>query len=344
MIEPSLPEAAAGSYHSDQVAVDVRLNTNESPVSPPPAFMARLGERLAGVSLNRYPDRNAIDIRTAIAVKEGRHPEEIFVANGSNEVLQTIFLAYGGPDRSVYLAQPTYGMYTQIAKSTRTTIVDGKRGEDWRLDRFDIDPSAEIVVICDPNNPTGLAEVGGLASLAPERPDSLFVIDRAYADFADGLEAWLGSNVVEVKTFSKAFGMAGLRLGYAVADPEMIKVLYSTVLPYHLDSLKQQAALVALEMADELFSVVGEIRRERDLLIEELRSLPVRCWQSSTNFVLFAPDHREARAVWSALVERSILIRDSSTWPGLDNTLRVTVGTPGENARFIEALREVLAN
>ena len=344
MIDPSLSGATSGAYHSVQVSVDVRLNVNESPLAPPGGFSERLGERLATLSLNRYPDRGAREVRAAIARREGRLPEEVFVANGSNEVLQTLFLAYGGPDRKVYLAQPTYGMYSQIAKTTRTAVVEGRRRENWRLDRGDIiEAGAEVVVICDPNNPTGLEELDGLSSIAAERPGSLFVVDRAYGDFAEGLEPWRGPNVVEVKTFSKAFGMAGLRLGYAIAEPEVVEVLYSVVLPYHLDSLKQQAALVALEMEVELSSVVGEVKRERDLLMDELDSLPVSYWRSSANFVLFSPRNRQARAVWSALVERSILVRDSSTWPGLDNTLRVTVGTPEENALFIKALREVLA-
>jgi histidinol-phosphate aminotransferase len=267
----------------------------------------------------------------------------VFVGNGSNEVLQAIFLAYGGPGRSVWIAPPTYGMYAQIAATTRTELQHGHRNRTGVLDAALVDQSAGLVVICDPNNPTGMAESAELRSLPSSRPDQLFVIDRAYHDFdLRQIPEWSGENVALVRTFSKALSLAGLRLGYVVADPAIIEVLYAIYLPYHLSALTQIVALAALDWYKELTAMVRMITHERDVMGVALTSLGLAPYPSATNFILVDMGRHDAHAVWEQLVARSVLVRDASQWLGVGNALRITIGTPKENTYFLTTLEEVL--
>jgi len=343
MLEPSLARLRQDRYHSPQVEVAVRLNTNESPIPPSAEFLEGLCRRLGVLQLNRYPDREARMLREALAARHGVGPEMVFVANGSNEVLQSILLAYGGPGRRAWIAQPTYGMYARIATTTRTEVVAGARRQDGRIDPEVDLGEAELVIICDPNNPTGRAEDPGLLRVPARYPDRLFVIDRAYAEFegADPHPWRGGGNVVEVRTLSKAFSLAGLRLGYAIAAPETVEALQAVALPYHVSALTQAAALEALTRADELTHAVELVVRERGFLAAELAKLGAKVEESATNFLLFSVEGRSARAIWEGLVARSVLVRDASSWPGAGDALRVTVGLPTENRAFLMALAEV---
>ncbi len=341
-------------YHSAQVEVEVRLNTNESPLAPPPAWLEAFRAGLADIDFNRYPDREAVALRRSLADAHGVDQARIFCANGSNEVLQSLLLAYGGPGRSVALFEPTYTLHGHIARITGTAVTAGRRTDDFRLDLDEVKRVVEtadpvITFLASPNNPTGRAEpaevVEAVLSLAP----GLVVVDEAYGQFAPSSALDLltaggprAERVAVVRTFSKTWSMAGVRLGYLVADPEVVRACEMVALPYHLDSTKQLAGRLALRFVEEMETRVAMIKEERGRMAAALADLPVETWPSDANFILFRPTTKEAKAVWSDLLDTSVLVRDCSEWPGLAGCLRVTVGLPGENDRFLTALSESL--
>ena len=337
-------------YHSAQVDVEVRLNTNESPFAPPDGFKDALAAEMSRVEWHRYPDRQATALRSDIAALHDVDPAQIFVANGSNEVLQTILLTYAGPGRTVATFEPTYQMHAQIARVTGATVVEGERGDDFRLDPAEVgrvlaDRAPDVVFLTSPNNPTGLVEpperVEQLLAAAP----GLVVVDEAYSQFA----AWSALEMVRedrplvvTRTFSKTWSMAGARLGYLVGPTWLVAELDKVVLPYHLDTAKQLAGRVALRFTDDMDERVALLVAERDRLTAGLAALDVDVFESGANFVLFRPVGAGGRDVWQQLVDHSILVRDCSGWPRLDNCLRVTIGTPDENDRFLAALGDIL--
>ena len=356
---PTLPDVrpdlvALEGYHSAQVDVDVRLNTNESPLPPPVGWQEALADAVAGIAFNRYPDREATELKRALATSHGVGADEVFCANGSNEVLQCLLLAYGGPGRSVALFEPTYTLHGQIARVTGTAVAAGPRRADFSLD---LDAVARVVdgarpvltFLCSPNNPTGRAdtpeEIAAVAALVP----GLLVVDEAYGQFAPASALDLrrddpdtARRVVVVRTFSKTWSMAAARLGYLVADPEVVRACELVALPYHLDTVTQLAGRLALDYADEMNARVALVAEERGRIAAALAELPVETWRSDANFLLFRPTAREAAGVWTDLVSASVLVRDCSRWPGLAGCLRVTVGLPEENDRFLAALTESL--
>ena len=339
-------------YHSAQVDVRVRLNTNESPEPPPPAFRDAVAAEVSRVDWHRYPDRAATELRAAIGALHGVDPAQVFVANGSNEVLQTLLLAYAGPGRTVATFEPTYQMHAQIARVTGATVVEGERASDFTLDPAEVERviaefSPHVVFLTSPNNPTGLVEpvdrVRQLLELAP----GLVVVDEAYAQFADWSALDLVAEdrpLVVTRTFSKTWSMAGARLGYLVGPTWLVAELEKVVLPYHLDAVKQIAGRLALRFSDDMNDRVEHIVAERERVTAALAAMPVEVFPSGANFVLFRvrPGALDGRAVWHGLVDRSVLIRDCSSWPRLDNCLRVTIGTPEENTEFLDALADVL--
>ena len=359
----------AEGYHSPQVSAEVRLNTNESPFPPPPGFTKELEAELSRVAFNRYPDRGATELRAALASLHGVAPEEIFCANGSNEVLQCLLLAYGGPGRRALLFEPTYALHGHISRLTGTEVVSGTRDRDFRIDpekayRLQAEARPTVTFVCSPNNPTGLAESPELVRGLLRRGDGLVVVDEAYGQFsswgalelrdaaagraASGPDDQAGEplagnrSLVVVRTFSKTWSMAAVRLGYAVADPEVVDACEQVALPYHLSAPTQIAGIVALRYGEEMDERVALVELERERLADALGELPVDSWPSDANFILFRPRDKPAPAVWAGLVERSVLVRDCSTWPSLAGCLRVTVGTAAENDRFLNALRGCL--
>jgi histidinol-phosphate aminotransferase len=343
--------ALMGGYHSPQVDVAVRLNTNEAPEAPPAAFTRRLAEALAAIEWHRYPDRAYRRLREAIAKHHGVAPEQVFAANGSNEVLQTLLLAYGGPGRHAVVFEPTYALHSHIARITGTTVAAGGRSDDFTLDLDEVrrvlaEQRPEITFLCSPNNPTGRAEpeetVAAVGAMAP----GIVVVDEAYGQFAPwsalGLVDERG-RVVVTRTFSKTWSMAGARLGYLVGPAGLVEELDKVVLPYHLDVVKQLAGTLALSYTDEMRARVAALVEERGRVAASLSELPVDVWRSDANFVLFRPRTRDGAAVWQALLDRSVLVRNCADWPRLDGCLRVTIGTPAENDAFLAALAKVLS-
>ena len=338
-------------YHSPQVDVDVRLNTNESPLPPPPAFRDALAAELSQIEWHRYPDRAALDLRTAIGDLHGVGPEMVFAANGSNEVLQSILLAYAGPRRTVATFEPTYQMHAQIARVVGAMVVEGARDADFTLDPTEMkrvidahDP--HVTFLTSPNNPTGLVEPRERIEQLLDWSHGLVVADEAYAQFADWSALELLDEhrpLVVTRTFSKTWSMAGVRLGYAIGPEWFVRELDKVVLPYHLDAAKQAAGRIALRFVDDMNDRVRLIIGERERISAAMRALPIDVTPSGANFVLFRPSTKSGRMVWQGLLDRSVLVRDCSGWPRLADCLRVTVGTPEENDRFLAALTEVLA-
>ncbi len=337
-------------YHSPQVAVEVRLNTNESPFPPPAAFVAALAEELRGIALHRYPDRGAWELRKALAEWHGVRPEQVFCANGSNEVLQSLCLAYGGPGRRVVTFEPTYTLHGHIAHLTGTEAVEIDRRPDFTIDLGQVGPALDdaqpsITFLCSPNNPTGMAEDPTTVQAVLAAAPGLVVVDEAYGQFAD----WSALSMVDderplvvTRTYSKTWAMAAVRLGYLVGPVGVVEALERVALPYHLDSIKQAAGRLAVRFTDEMDERVGTLVRERRRLLAGLDALGVTTWPSEANFILWRPAGGAGAEVWRGLLERSVLVRDCSSWPRLAGCLRVTVGTPEDNDRFLAALAEVL--
>ncbi len=340
-------------YHSPQVDVEVRLNTNESPYPPPPGWIGDVVAEVERIPFHRYPDRSALELRRGIAELHGVSAEQVFVANGSNEVLQTLFLTYGGPGRACAVFEPTYAMHRQIAHLTSTTVAAGERGEDFRLDLTEVkrvlgEVAPALTFVCSPNNPTGGAEPRAVVDEVLDLAPGLVVIDEAYGQFSSWTALDLVADdrpLVVTRTYSKTWSMAGSRLGYLVGPAAVVAELEQRVLPYHLDTLKQRAGLLALRYTADMEDRVAALVAERNRLVAGLAGLGVETWPSDANFLLFRPLGRTADVVWQGLVDRSVLVRNCTTWghPRLVDCLRVTVGTPAEDDRFLTALAEVLA-
>jgi histidinol-phosphate aminotransferase len=350
MPPPRADIALMEGYHSPQVDVAVRLNTNESPSPPPQRFVDALAHELSHIPWNRYPDRAARDLRQAIAAHHGVDPAQVFAANGSNEVLQTLCLAFGGAGRTVAVFEPTYALHSHIARVTGAAVAAGERDAGHAIDlgevaRVAAAASPVITFLCSPNNPTGTVDDEGTVRAVLDLAPGLVVVDEAYGQFAPWSALSLvgdGVPLVVTRTYSKTWAGAALRLGYLVGPAEVVEQLEKVVLPYHLDSVKQIAGRLALEFDQEMRARVAALVEERGRLTAALGELPVTTWPSGANFVLFRPESRDGREVWQALLDRGVLVRDCSSWPRLDGCLRVTIGTPAEDDAFLAALSEVL--
>jgi histidinol-phosphate aminotransferase len=337
-------------YHSPQLDVPVRLNTNESPYAPPQDFVDAWLGALRQTPLNRYPDRDARDLRAALADQLGQPVDRLFCANGSNEVLQTLLLTFGGAGRTAAVFEPTYALHSHIARITGTAVIVGERTAD-----FTVDPAAArallaehrpaLVFLCSPNNPTGTVEPADTVKALLDATDGLVVVDEAYGEFAESSAIRLVDDerpLVVARTYSKVWSMAALRLGFCVAPPWVIGELEKVVLPYHLPAPTQLAGVLALRYGGEMDERVALLVREREGLQAELEKVDgVTVFPSGANFVLLRV-YGDGHALWQRLVDHGVLVRDFSTWPRLTGCLRVTVGTPEENDAFLAALREAV--
>ena len=344
------------SYGAPQLDVPVRINVNENPYPLPDEVADAIARavRDAATTLNRYPDREADGLREALAryvTAESGVPvtaDRIWAANGSNEVMHHVFLAYGGPGRSAVTFDPTYSMYPEYARDTFTRLRAFPRTASFAIDMDRAiaeiaDAKASITVVASPNNPTGtaiaLSDLAALAS-ACALVGGILVVDEAYAEFRrpgtpSALELLADHpNVLVSRTMSKAFGLAGARVGYLVAaSAELVEPLRVVRLPYHLSAITQAAATAALAHADVLQAQVAQIRAERDALVGWLRSQGFEVADSDANFILFGR-FADRHAVWAELLEQGVLIRET----GPAGWLRVTVGTQQENGTFRSAL------
>jgi histidinol-phosphate aminotransferase len=341
-------------YGAPQVPAEAVLNTNENPFPLSDQLSAAIGKRIESVArnLNRYPDRDATTLRSGLAqfINElsatSVTVENIWAANGSNEIIQSLFLAFG--EKGAIGFTPSYSMHPLIARVTQTPWVDGPRRSDFTLDialakREMSDKKPALTFITTPNNPTGssvsIAEIEELAQSAP----GLLVVDEAYAEFSDETSAVTliakYPNVVVIRTMSKAFSFAGVRLGYLVADKSVIDALFLVRLPYHLSTLTQAAAQVALEYRDELLGNVATLVANRNWVEGELKGLGLDVIPSKANFLLFSGFDIPAPTLWKLLLDAGVLIRDV----GLSVYLRVTIGSEADNILFIQALTKIFS-
>jgi histidinol-phosphate aminotransferase len=343
-------------YGAPQLDVPVALNTNENPYPPSPEIAAEMGRAVARVaeSLNRYPDREARELRADLAAYLTRDggtelgADNVWAANGSNEIMLQLLMAFGGPGRTALSFAPTYSMYPEYARDTHTHWLTARRAEDFRIDLpRALDAVAEhqpaVILLASPNNPTGTAlPLDHIAALVEAAP-GMVIVDEAYAEFRRaGTPSALqllptSPRLVVTRTMSKAFALAGGRLGYLAADPAVVDAVRIVRLPYHLSAVSQTVARVALRHAAELLGAVERLRRERDRTVAELRDVGLQAADSDANFVLFGT-FADRHAVWRGLLDRGVLIRET----GPDGWLRVSIGTSDEMAAFRAALQEVI--
>ncbi|GHD07257.1 histidinol-phosphate transaminase [Zhihengliuella salsuginis] len=342
-------------YGAPQLDVPIQLNVNEN-THPLPAEVSRaIADEVfaAAQLLNRYPDREFVELRTRLAeyLGHGVNPGQVWAANGSNEVLQQILQAFGGPGRSLLSFPPTYSMYPLLASGTDTTYIAGERGAGFELTPESAaaqvrEHRPNIVFLCSPNNPTGTAlgqDVVTAVYEAGEDAQTVVVVDEAYSEFRhagtpSALELLPGrSRLIVSRTMSKAFSLAGARLGYLAAAEEVTAALRLVRLPYHLSAVTQATANAALKHVGALLANVEDIKVQRDRIVDELTRMGLEPAASDSNFVFFG-GLRTPSKVWSRLVEKGILVRDV----GISGHLRVTAGTEAETSAFLEALEDLL--
>ncbi|AXK37188.1 histidinol-phosphate transaminase [Streptomyces armeniacus] len=346
-------------YGAPQLDVPVRLNTNENPYPLPEPLVARIAEKVADAAraLNRYPDRDALELRAGLAhylTRTTGHPvdrAQVWAANGSNEVLQQLLQAFGGPGRTAIGFEPSYSMHALIARGTGTGWISGPRRADFTIDteaavRAIGEQRPDVVFVCSPNNPTGTAVDADTvlalydAAQAAKPGGAMVVVDEAYGEFSHGpslLPLIEGRpRLVVSRTMSKAFGAAGLRLGYLAAAPAVVDAVQLVRLPYHLSAVTQATALAALEFTDTLLGYVEQLKSERDRLVAELRAAGCEVTASDANFVQFGR-FTDAHEFWQRLLDEGVLVRDN----GVPGWLRVSTGTPAENDAFLDAVRKL---
>ncbi len=343
-------------YGAPQVPASARLNTNENPYGPSKELAAAIAKRVGEVAttLNRYPDRDAIKLRQGLADYLKKQSgislsvENIWAANGSNEILQSIFLAFGSSKALGFV--PSYSMHPLIGKVANVQWVDGARKDDFTLDlptalKQIASESPSLTFITTPNNPTGAAvTIGEIEELAKATAaiNGLLIVDEAYAEFSKQPSAITliekYPNILVSRTMSKAFAFAGVRLGYLAANKLVVDALQLVRLPYHLSALTQAAAEVALDFQDELLAEVAKLSSDRDALAKELVALGLKVIPSDANFILFTGFKQSSNELWQKLLAEGVLIRDV----GLAGYLRVTIGNDAENQAFIKALKGAL--
>lgn len=360
---PPLREELRGiePYGAPQLDVPVQLNVNENPYGPSPEAAADIAAAVgaAAATLNRYPDREFTALREGLAAYlntsggSGVTADMVWAANGSNEVMLQLLQAFGGPGRTALSFAPTYSMYPEYARDAMTEWVTGHRAEDFSLD---LDAARDlvlarrpsVVLLPSPNNPTGTALPPEAVSMLCEAAASyesggVVVVDEAYGEFRrTGTPSALEllprhRNLVVSRTMSKAFALAGARLGYLAADPAICDAIRVVRLPYHLSAVTQATALAALRHAPELLGRVDDLRAERDRTVDWLREQGLEVADSDANFALFGR-FADRHAVWQGLLDRGVLIRET----GPDGWLRVSIGTGEEMAAFRQALLETI--
>jgi len=346
-------------YGAPQLRDAVQLNVNENPYGPSPELVADLQRAVgeAAPTLHRYPDREALALRADLAAYLGGRTgvplavEQVWAANGSNEVLQQVLQAFGGPGRTALGFEPSYSMHPLLASGTGTAWVGVPRAADFALGAEAAvagvrEHRPDVVFVTTPNNPTGtstpLSVVEAVCAAAP----GIVVVDEAYAEFAAAPSAVTllerHPRLLVSRTMSKAFAMAGTRLGYLAASAAVVDALRLVRLPYHLSALTQVAARTALAHTAELLGTVEQVKAQRDRMVVGATALGLQVVPTDANFLLFGP-FPDPAATWQALLDRGVLVRDVSGGPGLAGWLRVCAGTQSETTLFLDALREVVA-
>jgi histidinol-phosphate aminotransferase len=348
--------SALSPYGAPQVPAEATLNTNENPYAPSPELAQAIADRVhhVALTLNRYPDRDASALRTSLSkfinTLSGTSftADQIWAANGSNEIIQSLFMAFGS--RGALGFTPSYSMHPLIAKVIGANWRDGGRRADFTLDTAKAiaeisESKPALTFVTTPNNPTGtllrIDEIELLAKATAE-VNGLLIVDEAYAEFSSETSAVTliskYPNVVVIRTMSKAFAFAGARVGYLVANTDVVDAMFLVRLPYHLSALTQAAAEVALEYQGELLGTVATLIQSRKQVVSDLEAMGLSVCPSSANFIIFSGFKMEPSQLWRQLLDRGVLIRDV----GLLGHLRMTIGNEAENQKFIKALKDIL--
>lgn len=339
-------------YGAPQLPNGIQLNVNENSFGVPVTVQASIADEIGKVlgNLHRYPDREFLELRQEIAnyLPEPVSPEQVWAANGSNEVLQQFHQAFGGPGRLVLSFGPTYSMYPVIAKGTLTNYLELPRESGYQLSAdYVVDAikkhKPNIVILCTPNNPTGTSIDPEVIEAAYSASAGMVVVDEAYAEFSSKRSAisMLANRprLVISRTMSKAFAFAGVRLGYLLADPAVIDAMRLVRLPYHLSTLTQAASIAALRSSELMLSNVTELARQRERVSDALTNLGLEVFPSESNFVLVS-GFADPGATFEYLLEHGLIIRKTT----IKSSLRITIGTPEENDRLLELMPEAIAS
>jgi len=351
--EPPIRDALRGRtpYGAPQLDVPVRLNTNENPYPLPAAVAEAIEKTLHGLlrDVNRYPDRDALALREDLAayLGHGLTSANMWAANGSNEIIQQLLQVFGGPGRTAMGFAPSYSMHTLIATATATGWYESYRNASFEVTAEHAKAQVrvyepDVVFLASPNNPTGTALSLDVVEAVASECAGVVIVDEAYAEFArSGTESAVTllprfPRLVVTRTMSKAFAFAGVRVGYMAAHPRVVEAVQLVRLPYHLSSLTQAAARVALAHASTLLTQVEAIKEQRDRIVSRLRELGFKVAESDANFVLFG-QFDDQTTVWQKLLDRGVLVRDV----GIAGWLRVSAGTPDETDAFLSAMGEL---
>jgi histidinol-phosphate aminotransferase len=351
MIEPRDEVKPLSAYDVPQMRAEVELDSNESPWNLTPGIRAEIEEALKSLEYNRYPDISATPLRDSIAAVYELGPENILVGNGSNEVIMDILLTFGGPGRLALIFEPTYSMHAGILNITGTNYLDCPLDEDFMIDADEAvayigREKPDLVFVCSPNNPTGNSQKPEVIDRILEAAECPVVVDEAYGEFL--MESVMGllpkfENLIIVRTFSKAFQLAALRVGYMIANNGIVNLVNRVRLPYNMNAFSQTAAEIVIKNRNDLEGQLQSIRRERERLFEGLKQIDgVEPFPSDANFILFKT-RKEASHVYNDLLNKGVLIRDFSQNKGLERCLRVTVGTAEQNGVFLKRLKEAMS-
>jgi histidinol-phosphate aminotransferase len=340
-----------GAYTLASRRASMKLNQNENPFDLPEAVKRRVVEQAMARSWSRYPDFDPQELLEKLAAFAGWRADGVLAGNGSNELIEALLLVTVGPGTRVLVPEPTFTLYALMTKILGGELLPAKLGPDLEYLPQELLSTREalrppVTIVCSPNNPTGsFLEPEDVAALCAGH-DGLVVIDEAYHEFAGRSVVPLLAdhpNLVVLRTFSKAMGMAGLRVGYLLASPELVREVNKARLPYNLNFFAQMAAIAALEERALLSERVDLLVRERDELYRRLAHVAgVRPYPSRANFILFELEDADPKAVFEEIYQRGVLIRDVSAAPRLSRCLRVSVGSEEENEAFLAALRHAL--
>ena len=352
-VRPAAPQLAdIEPYDPKYIPAEVMISANENAADVPFELRREIEREVRKVAFNRYPDPLANDLRDLIAEANGLDRDQVLMGNGGDELLFGMALAWGGPGRTFLNMPPTFSVYKNNAQLTNTTIVDIPRLPDFSIDEDAViarlaQGDIDFTIVTSPNNPSGNLADPAFVKRMCEASDALVMVDEAYFEFSrHTARPLLGSyeNLVILRTFSKAFSMAGVRMGYLLGSERVLREFKKVRQPYSVDAVSQAIARVVYANRAEFEKGIDLIIEERARLFEALGAMEgVTVYPSAANYILFrlAPAY-DAGKVWQQLLDAGVLIRDFSRAKGLENSLRVSVGAPEENTRFLEELRNAL--
>jgi histidinol-phosphate aminotransferase len=350
-VKPSVRGVAAYTLAARHAAV--KINQNENPYDLPEALKQRVVEQAMRRDWSRYPEFDPRELITALAGFAGWREDGVLAGNGSNELIEALLLVTVGPGTRVVIPEPTFTLYALLTRILGGEAVRVGLGPDLEYDTEALsaarrEAEAPLTIVCSPNNPTGGVYPAAAVDALCRETDGLVVVDEAYHEFSGQTVVPLlaaHSNLVVLRTFSKAMGLAGGRVGYLLASPELVREINKARLPYNLNFFSELAARAAIEEWGSLLrDTVRRLVEAREGLLARLRAVPgIRTYPSQANFLLIELLEADPKAIFEALFRRGVLVRDVTSYPRLSRCLRISVGSDSENETFLGALHEALA-